>query len=62
MSAQELGLIGDVGATNARFALVHPDGTTSAARVYALDDHPSLTEAIGAYLAEESCPCSKSQN
>ncbi len=54
MSAPQLGLIGDVGATNARFALVQPDGTTTAARVYALNDYPSLTEAIGAYLAEES--------
>lgn len=54
MSAPELGLIGDVGATNARFALVHPDGTTTAARVYGLNDYLSLTEVIGAYLAEES--------
>ena len=54
MSAPELGLIGDVGATNARFALVQPDGTTTAARVYALNDYPSLTGAITAYLAEES--------
>jgi glucokinase len=54
MSVPELSLIGDVGATNARFALVHPDGTMSAARVYALNDYPSLTEAIGAYLEEES--------
>ncbi len=54
MSAPEVGLIGDVGATNARFALVQPDGTTSAARVYALNDYPSLTDAITAYLAQES--------
>ena len=54
MSAPDLGLIGDVGATNARFALVQPDGITTAARVYALNDYTSLTEAISAYLAEES--------
>jgi glucokinase len=54
MGVSELGLIGDIGATNARFALVHPDGTTTAARVYALNDYPSLHEAIAAYLAEES--------
>lgn len=54
MNTPELGLIGDVGATNARFALVQPEGTTTAARVYALDDYPSLAEAIDAYLEEES--------
>ena len=54
MSAAGLGLIGDVGATNARFALVRPDGTTTAARVYALNDYASLTEPIDAYLAQES--------
>ena len=54
MSVAELGLIGDIGATNARFALVGPEGATTAARVYALDDYPSLPEAIGAYLEEES--------
>ncbi|MDR3421237.1 MAG: glucokinase [Xanthobacteraceae bacterium] len=50
----ELGFIGDVGATNARFALVQPNGTNTTARVYALNDYPSLTEAITTYLAEES--------
>ena len=54
MSAPELSLIGDVGATNARFALVQPDGTTTTTRVYELNDYPSLTGAITAYLAEES--------
>jgi glucokinase len=54
MSVAELGLIGDVGATNARFALVEADGTTTAARVYALNDYPSIIEAIAAYLAEEA--------
>jgi glucokinase len=54
MSVAELGLIADVGATNARFALVAADGTTTAARVYALNDYPSIIEAITTYLAEES--------
>lgn len=54
MGIPELALVGDVGATNARFALVRPDGTTTAPRAYALNDHPSLVEAIGTYLAEES--------
>ena len=54
MSVAELGLIGDVGATNARFALVAADGTTTAARVYALNGYPSIIEAIATYLAEEA--------
>ncbi|MGZ3326239.1 MAG: glucokinase [Xanthobacteraceae bacterium] len=54
MAAVELGLVGDVGATNARFALVRPDGSMTAARVYALDDYSSLTETLHAYLADEA--------
>ena len=54
MSAAGLGLIGDVGATNARFALVRPDGITTAARTYVLNDYASLTDLIDAYLAQES--------
>lgn len=54
MSAAELGLIADVGATNARFALVAANGATTAARVYALKDYSSIVEAIATYLAEES--------
>ena len=52
MSAAGLGLIGDVGATNARFALVRPDGITTAARTYVLNDYASLTDLIDAYLAQ----------
>lgn len=51
-----VGLIGDIGATNARFALVQPDGATSSARVNALNDYASLSDAIDAYLTEESPP------
>jgi glucokinase len=47
------GLIGDIGATNARFSLVRPGGEASAPRVYALNDHASLPDAIDAYLREE---------
>src|ERR671923_2365920 len=54
MSAPETGLVGDIGATNARFALVWADGTTSTPRAYVLDDHPSLVGAIDAYLTEEA--------
>ena len=46
-------LIGDIGATNLRFALVHPNGTLTPARIYALSDHASLPDAVEAYLAEE---------
>ena len=45
-----VGLIGDIGATNARFALVQPDGESAPARVYALNDYDSLHDAIEAYL------------
>jgi glucokinase len=49
-----VGLIGDIGATNARLALVFPGGKTATARVCALDDYPSLADALAAYLAEQS--------
>jgi glucokinase len=49
-----VGLIGDIGATNARFALVFPGGKTTKARVCALDDYPSLADALDAYLTEQS--------
>jgi glucokinase len=49
-----VGLVGDIGATNARFALVQPDGKVTARRVYALSEYASLADAIDAYLADES--------
>jgi glucokinase len=54
MGMPEVGLIGDIGATNARFALAKPDGSATHVRLYALNDYPSLADAIDAYLAEES--------
>ena len=48
-----VGLIGDIGATNARFSLVQPGGAASPAHVYALNDYQSLPDAIEAYLREE---------
>ncbi len=57
----EGGLIGDIGATNARFALVHADGGTTAARVFALNDYASLADAIDAYLIEEQPPARPAQ-
>lgn len=56
MTDAGVGLIGDIGATTARFALVEPDGRTTAARAYALTDYASLPDAIDAYLTEESPP------
>jgi len=61
MSVAEVGLIGDIGATNARFALVHPNGSTTPARIYALNDDPSVSDAIEKYLAEELPPAKPRQ-
>jgi glucokinase len=46
-------LIGDIGATNARFAIVGADGTFRHARVFVCDQHPTLEAAIRPYLDEE---------
>ena len=54
MTGTGVGLIGDIGATNARFALVGPDGHLLAARVYALTDYDLLHDALEAYLTETS--------
>ena len=61
MMASEAGLIADIGATNARFALVQPDGKTTRARTYRTNDYPSLTDAIDAYFADESPPARPTQ-
>lgn len=53
MNGPKLGLVGDVGATNARFAFVTPDGSITTPRAYALDDYPSIVDAIETYLMEE---------
>jgi glucokinase len=48
-----LRLVGDVGGTNARFALVRgPQGAPQAQRTLATADHPDLASAVEAYLAE----------
>jgi len=55
MSDSGVGLIGDIGATNARFALVVPPGSKpDAVRIYALDDYASLAQALEAYLTDVS--------
>ncbi|HLN08045.1 MAG TPA: glucokinase [Xanthobacteraceae bacterium] len=49
-------LIGDIGGTNARFALVGPDGAFRRGRVLACDDHATLEQAIRRYRDEELEP------
>ena len=44
-------LVGDVGATNARFGLVSPDGAILHSRIFACDDFAEIGLAIEAYLA-----------
>ncbi len=46
------GLVGDIGATNARFALVQPDGSMGFTRAILCRDFASLGEAIATFLAE----------
>jgi glucokinase len=48
-----LRLVGDIGATNARFALLDGEGRTERVRVLACDDYPSIEDALAAYLAED---------
>jgi glucokinase len=47
-------LIADVGATNARFALLGTTGEIGRIRVLACADYPSIEEAMEAYLGQES--------
>jgi glucokinase len=49
-----IGLVGDIGATNARFALVGPGRTIKRTRVVATGDYHGIAEAITGYLEEES--------
>jgi glucokinase len=46
-------LLADVGATNARFALVGARGSFQRIRVLACEDYPSIHQAIAAYLDDE---------
>jgi glucokinase len=52
-SALRPSLIADIGATNARFALVSPDGGLQRPRVLACEDYPTIHGAIAAYLDDE---------
>jgi len=49
-----LGLVGDIGATNARFALVEPGRRIGRIRVLATSDYDGIAEAIDGYLASEA--------
>ena len=44
-------LIGDIGGTNARFALIEPGGAAEDERHLLVDDYPDPGAAIEAYLA-----------
>ena len=44
-------LVGDIGGTNARFALVSPDGQVVTSRVLADENYPTIEDALAAFLA-----------
>jgi glucokinase len=53
-------LVGDIGATHARFGLVSPDGTLLHSRTLADEDYRAIDDAIAAFLAERGAlpmPC-----
>ena len=50
--ARDASLVGDVGATNARFALIGRNGAVEAVRVLACADYASLQDAIAAYFSD----------
>ena len=47
-------LVGDIGATNARFALLDATGKVTAIRIFACREHVGLAEAVETYL-EDAC-------
>ncbi len=50
----EWGLVGDIGATNSRLALVEPNGSFSQIRVFACDEFAGLAEMIEAYFSSKA--------
>ncbi len=52
-SGRPTGLVADIGATHARFALVE-NGTLKRRRVLMTGDYPTIADAIGAYLRDET--------
>ncbi len=51
--SSNLALVGDIGATNARLAMIRSDGTISAPRVYDSQADSDIAKAILSFLAEE---------
>jgi glucokinase len=49
-------LLADIGATNARFALLHRGGEIGPVRTLAVADYPQFTDAVGAFLAGGDVP------
>ena len=49
-STAEIGLVGDIGATNARFALVDATGRVGEPRAYRLERHHSIEEMLDDFL------------
>jgi len=47
----ETWLVGDIGATNARFGLVSPGGKLLHSRSYAVEHYPTIDDALADYLA-----------
>ena len=51
-SAPETWLVGDIGATHARFGLVSPDAKLLRSRTLADEEYPNIDDALAAFLAE----------
>jgi glucokinase len=51
-SASESWLVGDIGATHARFGLVSPDAKLLHSRTLSDEDYPTIEDALAAFLAE----------
>jgi glucokinase len=51
MRNDEVRLVADIGGTNARFALFHPDQSIHSLRVLACADYPDIVAAVQAYMA-----------
>jgi glucokinase len=55
-NSETVWLVGDVGATNARFGLVSPDGAILHSATFADADFATIADAIRAYLAQNGSP------
>ncbi len=51
VARETIRLVGDVGATNARFGLISPAGRLRHSSIFACADYAEIGDAIGAYLA-----------